>query len=107
MFAQGRWSDRLGARLTVSARFKYAFDKLEYLDFPELRPEANPADFTYRNHTAYVSAAALADILDWWKVNVAADVQYGHLSANLRDFSSPDRTTVYTSLTNVFSLGSL
>ena len=105
IFVQGRWSRPLSETWSVMAKFKYSFDKLEYLDVPELRPDLNPADFLYRNHTAYVSAAAMASISDWWKLNMAMDFQYGYLDANLRDFCFPDRLYTYGSLTNVFTFG--
>lgn len=107
IFVQGRWSKALSEKWSVMAKFKYSFDKLEYLDVPELRPDLNPADFLYKNHTAYFSSAALASISDWWKVNIALDFQYGYLDANLRDFCFPDRLSTYGSLTNVFTVGKI
>lgn len=107
IFVHGRWSKTLGGTWSAMTKFKYAFDRLEYLDFPELRPDLDPADFLYKNHTAYVSAAAMTVIRDWWKMNLAIDIQYNYLDASLVNFCYPDRFSTYGSLTNVFSFGKL
>lgn len=105
IFVQGRWSRTLNDVWSVLGKFKYSYDRLEYIDFPELRPDLAPADFLYRNHTAYVSTAVMASVREWWKMNLSADIQYGRLDATLRGFCFPERFSTYGSFTNIFSCG--
>lgn len=105
VFIQGRWRRTLSEKWSVMTRFKYSFDELEYLDVPELRPDLNPADFLYKNHTGYLSTAALAVLSDWWKMNMSVDIQYGYLDSNLRGFCYPSRFSTFGSLTNAFVVG--
>ena len=105
VFIQGRWRRTLSEKWSVMTRFKYSFDELEYLDVPELRPDLNPADFLYKNHTAYLSTAALAVLSNWWKMNMSVDIQYGYLDSNLRGFCYPSRFSTFGSLTNAFVVG--
>lgn len=105
VFIQGRWRRTLSEKWSVMTRFKYSFDELEYLDVPELRPDLNPADFQYKNHTVYLSTAALTALNDWWKMNMSVDIQYGNLDSNLRGFCFPSRLSTFGSLTNAFVVG--
>ena len=106
-FLQGRWARPLGRRWTVMARAKLSCSFLEYQDFPEFRPEGSAAVFTYTNSSAYASAAALFRAGRYWKLNLAQDLQYSYLDANLASFAYPGRTTSYSAVSAMFSRGGL
>ncbi len=106
-FLQGRWTRPLGRRWTVMARAKLSCSFLEYQDFPEFRPEGSAAVFTYTNSSAYASAAALFRAGRYWKLNLAQDLQYSYLDANLASFAYPGRTTSYSAVSAMFSRGGL
>ena len=104
-FLQGRWSRPLGRIWSLAGRGKYSFSHLEYVDFPELRPELPAAHFNYRNHSAYVSAAAMARFSSKLRLNLAQDFQYDYLDADLMDFAFPGRLSSWSCVSAMYSPG--
>ncbi len=118
-FVQGRYYRSLGDVWSFAARAKLSFNHLEYIDFPEDIPRlvssveprlvslsnhsASPAHYNYRNHSAYLSASAMAVVNSWFKVNLAQDLQYDYLDADLRGFVYPVRLTSWSSLSARFA----
>ena len=117
-FVQGRYYRSLGDVWSFAARAKLSFNHLEYIDFPEDIPRlvssveprlvslsnhsASPAHYNYRNHSAYLSASAMAVVNSWFKLNLAQDLQYDYLDADLRGFVYPGRLTSWSSLSARF-----
>ena len=89
-FLQGRIVRSFG-KWSVSGKAKYSFSHLEYVDFPELRPEMPSAHFNYLNHSAYVSGAAMGRFGKAFKLNLAQDLQYDLLDADMVSFAMPRR----------------
>ncbi|MBP5486984.1 MAG: TonB-dependent receptor [Bacteroidales bacterium] len=104
-FLQGRYSRSLGRIWSVSGRAKYSFSHLEYVDFPELRPELSSAHFNYRNHSAYISGSAMARLGTRFRLNLAQDFQYDYLDADLMDFAFPGRFSSWSCVSGVYSSG--
>ena len=106
-FLQGRYVRPIGKNWTVSGRVKYSFSHLEYVDFPELRPDLQAAHFNYRNHSAYASAAAMARIGNKLRLNLAQDLQYDYLDSDMRDFAYPGRLSSWSALSAMTGIGTL
>ena len=106
-FLQGRYVRPLGETWTVSGRVKLSFSHLEYVDFPELRPDLQPARFNYRNHSAYASGAAMARIGNILRLNLAQDLQYDYLDSDMRDFAYPGRLSSWSALSAMAGTGHL
>ena len=106
-FLQGRLTSRLSERWTLMGKAKYSFSHLEYVDFPELRPDLAGAIFNYLNHSAYASGVLSGKVWERTRVSLAQDVQYDHLDADLTAFSYPDRLSSWTSLTWMMEYGRL
>lgn len=104
---QARWSRRLSDRWSLMWRTKVSRDFLEYSDFPELRPELDPARFRYTNVNGYVSAAALVRFSDRLRLNMAQDFQYNRLDANLASFAYPERLSSWSAVSGMMSFGGL
>lgn len=104
-FLQGRYSRPLGRIWSVAGRAKYSFSHLEYVDFPELRPELSSAHFNYRNHSAYISGSAMARIGTRFRLNLAQDFQYDYLDADLMDFAFPGRFSSWSCVSGAYSSG--
>lgn len=106
-FLQGRYYRSLGDIWSVAGRAKLSFNHLEYTDFPELLPEGSPARYNYRTHSAYLSGSAMARISDVFSLNIAQDVQYDYLDADLRGFAFPGRFSSWSSLSARAGVGSV
>ena len=104
-FLQGRYVRQFGDAWTVSARAKYSYSHLEYVDFPELRPELQAAHFNYRNSSAYASAAAMFRSSGKLKFNFAQDLQYDYLDSDMQDFAYPGRLSSWTALSAMAGKG--
>lgn len=104
-FIQGRYYRSLSDVWSVSGRAKLSFNHLEYIDFPETLAGGNPAHYNYRNHSAYLSASAMARISPWLSVNIAQDIQYDYLDADLRGFVYPGRLSSWSCLSTRLGSG--
>ena len=103
-FLQGRLSLRLSDVWSFAARSKLSFSHLEYVDVPELRPELPAAHFNYLNHSAYLSAAAMARLGNHLRLNFAQDLQYDYLDADLMDFAYPGRLSSWSCASAMYGL---
>ena len=104
-FLQGRWSRPLGSVWSIAARGKLSFSHLEYVDFPELRPDASDARFNYKNHSAYISGSAMARLGRRLKLNLAQDFQYDYLDSDMRDFAYPGRLSSWSCVSALSGFG--
>ena len=111
-FLQGKYYRDLGDIWSVAGRAKFSFSHLEYTDFPENLPRSlsgpstplrgRPARYNYRNHSAYLSATAMARIGGSLKVNLAQDCQYDYLDSDLRAFAYPGRFSSWSCASVIF-----
>ena len=101
-FLQGKYYRDLGDVWSVAGRAKLSFSHLEYTDYPELVPDGTPASYNYRNHSAYLSATAMARIGGLLKVNLAQDCQYDYLDSDLRAFAYPGRFSSWSCASVIF-----
>ncbi len=105
-FIQGRYVREICKGWSMALRTKLSFSHLEYTDFPELAPEDSPARYNYRNHSAYLSAAA-SRTAGKFRLNVAQDLQYDYLDADLRGFVFPGRLSSWSCVSAAFLTGPL
>ncbi len=106
-FTQGSFHYRANSWYRFSVNAKYAYDYLRYLSDPRLDVSTMYVDNTYRQQEGYASLANEFKIFSWWDVNLATDVQYNTLEANLTDFVYPSRLTALASLATSFDFGFL
>ena len=105
-FLQGRYVREIGKGWSMALRSKLSFSHLEYTDFPELAPGDSPARYNYRNHSAYLSAAA-SRTAGKFRLNLAQDLQYDYLDADLRGFVYPGRLSSWSCASAAYISGSL
>ncbi len=98
LFAQASWRRRFGKLYSLMVNGKLAYDRLRYLSDPRLDVSTMYADNTYRQTEAYLSAAHLFNIREWWSISLSNDMQYNYLDANLTNFVYPSRFTLLTAL---------
>ena len=103
-FLQGRYVRKVGEDWSLAFRAKLSFSHLEYSDFPEQVPGGSPARYNYRNHSSYLSAAA-SRYVGKFRINLAQDLQYDYLDADLRDFVYPGRLSSWSCVSSVFQTG--
>ena len=96
----GRWA--IGQRNTLEIKGKYSYDDLTFRDYSEYDATLAPAEFRYRQHQIYLSAADAQDMTSWWKISLAADFQMNALQSNLPHFVQPRRYTGYAAFSNLW-----
>ena len=106
-FVQGSWSLAPSPRYSLALRGRYAYDYLRYRTQPAIDPHALPADYTFRQQNAYLSVAQLFLPSPAWQLQLAADLQYATLEANLHDFVQPRRLTGYAAAAALYEKGPL
>ncbi len=95
-FVQGGFNKSFAGWYRLAVNAKYAYDFLHYLSDPRQDVTTMYVDNRYRQHEAYLSAAHEFTIRPWWDVNLATDVQYNTLDADLVNFVYPSRFTALT-----------
>lgn len=93
-FLQSSYRQQLTPWYSMLVLAKYANDYNRYIDDDWTSPLF--VDNKYTQREAYISVANKFSPLSWLTINLATDIQYNSLSANLREFAYPVR---YTSLT--------
>lgn len=91
IFLQGCLNKELTSWYRLSVNGKYAYDYLHYLSDPRLDVTTMYVDNRYYQQEAYISGAHEFTLAPWWDVNIATDVQYNTLDANLVNFVYPSR----------------
>ncbi|MCI2082253.1 MAG: TonB-dependent receptor plug domain-containing protein [Bacteroidales bacterium] len=105
IFLQGSITDNVSKRYRTSAKIKLSYDYLHYISDPRLDVTTMYVDNTYRQKEAYLSTAHEINLFKWWDVNVAADVRYNALDADLVNFVEPSRFTGLAALASSFRFG--
>ena len=93
-FLQGSLDKRFGPRYRLAANVKYAYDFLRYLSDPRRDVTTMYIDNRYRQQEAYISAAHEIGLAPWWDLNLATDLQFNTLRADLTNFAYPSRLTL-------------
>lgn len=104
-FLQGSWRSDLSSRYSIAARARYAYDWLHYRTQPDIDPHAIPYDNVYRQQNAYLSLSQQLQLNPAWRLQLATDLQYATLDANLPNFVQPRRLTALAAAAASFEKG--
>ncbi|MDR1345439.1 MAG: TonB-dependent receptor [Bacteroidales bacterium] len=96
-FTQFRFQKKATARWVFRMDAKYNYAKQRYLD-PDYLNMEHRLDNKYRQQEAYLSAAAHYSPHKLISLNVAQDLFYNGMTANIRDFANPHRITLLSAL---------
>lgn len=96
LFVQGSFRKSFTPRYSLLLNGKYAYDYLHYLSDPNLDITTMYVDNRYRQQEAYLSAANMFTIYDWWSASLSTDFQWNTLDADLVDFVYPERYSLLT-----------
>ncbi len=103
-FAQASFQKRLSPLYRFMLNGKYAYDYLHYLSDPRLDVTTMYVNNRYYQQELYFSTANQFTFTDWWSANLAGDVQWNKLDADLRDFAYPRRLTALGALATSIQL---
>lgn len=98
LFVQGSFRKSFTPRYSLLLNGKYAYDYLHYLSDPNLDITTMYVDNRYRQQEAYLSAANMFTIYDWWSASLSTDFQWNTLDADLVDFVYPERYSLLTAV---------
>ena len=101
-FLQGAFNKALGKRYRLSLNAKYAYDYLHYLSDPRLDVTTMYVNNHYHQQEAYLSAAHEFNLFKWWDLNLATDLQYNVLDADLVNFVYPSRLMALAATATTF-----
>ena len=104
-FLQGSFFKSFGDRHRLSVNAKYAYDYLHYLSDPRLDVTTMYVNNHYYQQEVYLSAAHELALFKWWDLNLATDLQYNTLAADLVNFVYPSRLTSLTARAATFRFG--
>jgi len=96
LFLQSSFRKRFTPYYQLMLNGKYAYDYLHYLADPDDDDPYMYVDNHYYQHEGYLSVANEFTVYEWWSVNLASDLIYNSLDADLYNFAYPVR---YTSMT--------
>lgn len=96
LFAQGSLRKNFTDYYSLLLNAKYAYDYLHYLSDPRADVATMYVDNHYHQQEAYLSAAHLFNVFDWWSLSLSNDFQWNSLRADLVDFVYPQRSTLLT-----------
>ncbi len=94
LFLQGGLSKSVAPWYRFSVNGKYAYDYLHYLSDPRLDVTTMYVDNRYYQQEAYLSEAHEFTLSERWDVNLATDLQYNTLDADMVNFVYPSRLTL-------------
>lgn len=94
LFLQGGLSKSVASWYRFSVNGKYAYDYLHYLSDPRLDVTTMYVDNRYYQQEAYLSGANEFTLSERWDVNLATDLQYNTLDADMVNFVYPSRLTL-------------
>jgi hypothetical protein len=99
-FIQGSYQRQFN-RYDMIINFKYAHDRMRYLN-----PDTTLMyiDNSFLQNEAYISVANKYSILPEWDINISTDYQWNQLSANLKDFVYPERSTAFIAVATAFGI---
>lgn len=103
-FVQSYFRKRFNAKYSLQLNGKYMYDYLHYLADPTKDESIMYIENTYRQQEVYLSVAQQYSIFDFWNVNLASDVIYNKLRANLVNFAYPSRISSLTALATALNL---
>lgn len=91
-FVQSKLQKQFSDIYSLKVNAKYANDYTRYIDAEPSSPVY--IDNKYEQHDFYLSTANKFEVLPYLKLNVAMDVQYNFMNANLVNFAYPKRLTL-------------
>src|SRR5450432_412613 len=101
-FIQSRYLKKLSATTTILASAKYSSLITKYTD-PNFLNNAGGLDNRYTQNEFYGSLALSHRIGEYFSFSVASDIASTHLSANIKSFPTPTRTSLWNNLMIQFS----
>ncbi|MFV0565072.1 MAG: TonB-dependent receptor plug domain-containing protein [Flavobacteriaceae bacterium] len=101
-FVQGEYKQQVNKNYTLVVRGKYGKDFSRYVD-PEIITTEGELDNRYNQEEFYVSVVNTINILPFWKLSLASDLQQNTMDANLYRFSYPKRYTMLNVLATDFN----
>lgn len=93
-FVQSSWRKDLSPRYTLLLNGKYAYDYTHYLAPDTVRY----VDNRYHQQEAYFSAANQFVLTNWWHLGLSGDFQWNKMTADMTNFSYPQRFTTLVAL---------
>ena len=104
-FLQGSFFKAFGDRHRLPVKAKYAYAYLSYRPAPPPDVTTMYVNNHYYQQEVYLSAAHELALFKWWDLNLATDLQYNTLAADLVNFVYPSRLTSLTALAATFRFG--
>jgi vitamin B12 transporter len=101
-FVQSRWLKKFGTSTSLLISGKYSHSYTKYTD-PNFLNNAGGLDDRYTQNEIYGSAALSQQLNDFFRIALSSDIASTHLSANLNNFASPTRTSLWNNLMIQFS----
>lgn len=101
-FVQGEYTNHVSDSYFFVLRSKYAHNYSRYLD-PEIIKIDGELDNRYTQEEYYLSMVNTFEVLPFWKISLATDVQKNTMDANLYRFSYPKRITLLSALATDFN----
>lgn len=105
-FIQGKYKTQFSEAYTLTLRSKYSKSFNRYVD-PEIITTSGLLDNKYHQEEWYFSAVNTLQLLPFWKVSLASDLQYNTMKANLYRFAFPKRLSVLNALATDFEFNRL
>ena len=106
-FVQGALDQQFTPWYRFVVQAKYAYDYLHYLSDPRLDVTTMYVDNHYRQQEAYLSTAHAFTLTSWWDADLAVDLQYNTLTADLVQFVYPSRLTLLAALATTLRFGAV
>lgn len=101
-FVQTRYLKKITQATILLISAKYSSNYTKYTD-PNFLNNAGGLDDQYTQNEIYGSAALSHQIGNYFSLSLAADLASTRLSANIKNFSAPTRTSLWSSLVIQFS----
>lgn len=96
-FLQANYNHQFGAKYKLKIRSKYGQDYSRYVD-PEMITTEGYLENIYEQQEYYFSLVNSYKLKRFWTLNLASDLQYNAMDANLYRFAYPKRTSFLNAL---------
>ncbi len=96
-FAQTRYLKKFNSGLSVLASAKYSSMYSRYTD-PNFLNNAGGLDDRYKQNEFYASISASQQFAKYFSVSLASDIAVTGLTANINNFATPTRTSLWNNL---------
>ncbi len=96
-FIQSRYLKKFSINTSLLVSAKYSSMYSRYTD-PNFLNNAGGLDDRYNQNEAYASIAVSQKMGSFFSASLASDVAFTHLTANINDFATPTRTSLWNNL---------